>query len=73
MTACSCSDLARRDPGAAPPARDCGAGSPLRRLRLPAEADDECIVSLADGLIDRRVRALAVGLDGTYAAGQPRD
>ena len=49
--------------------RDCGAGSPDRRLRLPTQADDACIVTLADGLIDRRVRALAVGSDGHMRVG----
>ena len=49
--------------------RDCGAGSPDRRLRLPTQAGDACIVTLADGLIDRRVRALAVGSDGDMRVG----
>ena len=40
-----------------------------RRLRLPTQADDACTMTLADGLIDRRVRALAVGSDGHVRVG----
>jgi signal transduction histidine kinase len=50
--------------------RDCGAGpSRPRRLRLPTGADDACTMTLADGLIDRRVRALVVGSDGNVRVG----
>ncbi len=52
------------------PLRECGAGpSRHRRLRLPTGADDACTMTLADGLIDRRVRALLVGSDGHVRVG----
>ena len=48
----------------------CGAGpSRHRRLRLPTGGDDACTMTLADGLIDRRVRALLVGSDGHVRVG----
>jgi signal transduction histidine kinase/streptogramin lyase len=50
--------------------RDCGAGPPRRRrLRLPSGSDDACAMTLADGLIDTRVRALMVGSDGRVRVG----
>jgi signal transduction histidine kinase/ligand-binding sensor domain-containing protein len=35
-----------------------------RRLRLPTDAHEACVVTIADGLIDRRVRAIRVRSDG---------
>jgi signal transduction histidine kinase/ligand-binding sensor domain-containing protein len=50
--------------------RPCGAGpSRQRRLRLPTGSDDACAMTLDDGLIDQRVRALAVGSDGHVRVG----
>ena len=48
--------------------RECR-GSPDRGLRLPTRADDACDLTTSDGLIDRRVRALAVGSDGHVRVG----
>jgi signal transduction histidine kinase/ligand-binding sensor domain-containing protein len=50
--------------------RECGVGpSRDRRLRLPTQADDACAVATADGLIDRRVRALSLGSAGQLRVG----
>ena len=50
--------------------RPCGAGpSRQRRLRLPTGSEDACTMTLDDGLIDQRVRALAVGSDGHVRVG----
>ncbi len=50
--------------------RQCGAGpSRQRRLRLPTGSEDACTMTLDDGLIDQRVRALAVGSDGHVRVG----
>jgi signal transduction histidine kinase/ligand-binding sensor domain-containing protein len=50
--------------------RNCGAGSLRhRRLHLPTRADDACTMTLGDGLVDRRVRALMVGSDGHVHVG----
>jgi signal transduction histidine kinase/ligand-binding sensor domain-containing protein len=38
-------------------------------LRLPVRDDDACDFTMSDGLIDRRVRALAVGSDGHVRVG----
>ena len=48
--------------------RACG-GRSERPLRLPTRADDACELTMSDGLIDRRVRALAVGSDGHVRVG----
>ena len=48
--------------------RECR-GRPDRPLRLPTRADDACEFTMSDGLIDRRVRALAVGSDGHVRVG----
>lgn len=48
--------------------RACSSG-PDRQLRLPTRADDACDLTMSDGLIDRRVRALAVGSDGHVRIG----
>ena len=50
--------------------RPCGAGPPRqRRLRLPTGSEDACTMTLDDGLIDQRVRALAIGSDGHVRVG----
>ena len=50
--------------------RPCGVGvSQQRRLRLPTESEDACRMTQDDGLIDQRVRALAVGSDGRVRVG----
>jgi ligand-binding sensor domain-containing protein/two-component sensor histidine kinase len=50
--------------------RGCGAGPlPHRRLHFPTRADDACIMSPSDGLVDRRVYALMVGSDGHIRVG----
>jgi signal transduction histidine kinase/ligand-binding sensor domain-containing protein len=50
--------------------RECGAGPRRQRqLRLPTGSDDGCTMTLDDGLIDRRVRALTLGLDGHVRVG----
>ena len=50
--------------------RPCGTGpSGQRRLRLPTGSDDACTMTLDDGLVDQRVRALAVGSDGRVRVG----
>ena len=52
------------------PLRPCGTGPPRKRqLRLPSVSNDACAVTLDDGLIDLRVRALAVGADGRVRVG----
>jgi signal transduction histidine kinase/streptogramin lyase len=50
--------------------RPCGAGpSGKRQLRLPSGSEDACSMTLDDGLIDLRVRALAIGADGRVRVG----
>jgi signal transduction histidine kinase len=50
--------------------RPCGVGLPQqRRLRLPTDSADACAMTQEDGLIDQRVRALAVGADGRVRVG----
>jgi ligand-binding sensor domain-containing protein/two-component sensor histidine kinase len=50
--------------------RGCGEGkAPDRRLRLPTQAGDACVLTAADGLLDSRVRALSVGSDGHVRVG----
>ena len=52
------------------PLRECGAGpSRQRRLRLPTGSEDACTMTMDDGLIDKRVRALAVGSNGHVRVG----
>ena len=49
--------------------RNCGSGhGGQRRLRLP-EGDDACIVTVADGLLDRRVRTIEIGSNGHVRVG----
>jgi len=50
--------------------RPCSTGSYRKRqLRLPSVSEDACTMTLDDGLIDLRVRALAVGSDGRVRVG----
>ena len=50
--------------------RRCGVGlSQQRRLRLPTASEDACTMTPDDGLLDQRVRALAVGSDGRVRVG----
>jgi ligand-binding sensor domain-containing protein/signal transduction histidine kinase len=60
----------RPAPSAPRPLRPCGAESSRKRqLRLPSGSEDACNMTLGDGLIDLRVRALAVGADGRVRVG----
>jgi signal transduction histidine kinase/streptogramin lyase len=57
-------------PSVPTPLRPCSTGPPRRRqLRLPTGSEDACAMTLDDGLIDLRVRALAVGADGRIRVG----
>src|SRR5262245_19645367 len=59
----------RPAPSAPRPLRPCSTGPRNRQLRLPSRSEDACTMTLDDGLIDLRVRALAIGADGRVRIG----